>query len=73
MDTQQIKVVHYIGSVQITSDDFDYVRLCESHHGIQINENLEEDEESILKICDEISDSMFKLKKIITKSNTNQK
>ena len=71
MDMQQIKAVYYIGSVQITSDDFDCIRLCESHHGIQINENLKEDEESILKICDEISNSMFKLKKIITKRNKN--
>ena len=70
MDLQQITATHYIGSVQIVSDDFDYIRLCETHHGIQINENLKECENDILKICDEISNNMFKLKEIITKSNT---
>ena len=73
MDLQQIKATHYIGLVQIISDDFDYIRLCETHHGIQVNENLKEYEIDIISICDEISDNMFKLKQIITKSNTQTK
>lgn len=70
MDLQQIIATHYIGTVQIISDDFDYVRLCETHHGIQVNENLKECENEILNLCGEISDKMFKLKELITKSNT---
>lgn len=70
MDLQQITATHYIGSVQIVSDDFDYVRLYETHHGIQVSENLKEYENEILNLCGEISDNMFKLKEIITKSNT---
>ena len=68
MDLQKIEATHYIGSVQITSDDFDYVRLCTSHHGIQVNENLKDYEEELLEICGDISDKMYKLKELINKS-----
>ena len=65
MDYKQIKANYYIDSVSIESDDFHYVRLTKTHNGIQINENLKEREDLILKKCDEISELMFELRELL--------
>ncbi len=65
MGYKQINIKYYIDTINIISDDFDYCSISKSHHGIQVNENLKEQEENIKNKCDEISKLVYELRDMI--------
>lgn len=67
MDYYNIKANYYIDSVSIEADDFEYIAICKTHDGIQIDESLKDKEEIIIKKCREIKKLMFELREIVGK------
>ena len=65
MDYEKINIDYYIESVNIKHKDFDYISLCKSHSGIQINECLKDKELHIREKCDEISKLVYELREIL--------
>lgn len=65
-----LKVTAHNGMVDITGNGISYGNIAKMYknghgHGLQVDENLEQKREQIMRLCDEVSEKIYALQSLV--------